>query len=276
MSPLAEAIHSFDAALSLDPQQSAEGRVRYAGTTPAAYQNMIGPFGGVSAALLAQGMKTSARDDLKLVSITTDFMTGMKPGPYELSTVCHRAGRSTEFWAGHIQQDGASSPALRATAIFGERRNTVAWTEGEMPAAPPPEDCAAFKPPRPWAEHIAIRPCLNTDIFNATSTRNALWVRFTEPRPLDDAALVCIADTPTPRVFFIVHDFTVLSTISMTVYLHASEADLAEAGDDWVLIEANAGRGGDGFYDQHARIWSRSGKMLATTQQMVWYKAGAS
>ena len=59
----------------------------------------------------------------------------------------------------------------------------------------------------------------------------------------------------------------------MTVYLHASDADLAEAGSDWVMIEANAGRGGGGFYDQHARIWSRSGKLLATTQQMVWYKA---
>ena len=86
-----------------------------------------------------------------------------------------------------------------------------------MPDAPPPEACEAFVPPRPWAEHIAIRPCLNADIFNATSTRNALWVKFTDARPLDDVALVCLADTPTPRVFFIVHGFTVLSTISMTV-----------------------------------------------------------
>jgi acyl-CoA thioesterase len=265
--------HSFDDALALSVADTADGRVHYSGVTPQAYQNMIGPFGGVSAAMLAQGLKRSARDDLQLVSITTDFMTGMKDGPYALSTIRHRAGRSTEFWAASIQQDGASSPALRATAIFGERRETVEWTEGEMPDAPPPEDCQGFVPPRPWAEHISIRPCLNTDIFNATSTRNALWVKFTEPRPLDDLALVCLADTPTPRVFFVVHEFTVLSTISMTVYLHASETDLAEAGSDWVMLEANAGRGGGGFYDQHARIWSRAGKLLATTQQMVWYKA---
>ena len=265
--------HSFDDALALTVDEAADGRVRYAGVAPQAYQNMIGPFGGVSAALLAQGMTRSARDGLKLVSITTDFMTGMKDGPYSLSTICHRAGRSTEFWAANIQQAGASSPALRATAVFGERRETVEWTEGEMPEAPMPEACEAFVPPRPWAEHIAIRPCLNADIFNATSTRNALWVKFADARPLDDVALVCLADTPTPRVFFVVHGFTVLSTISMTVYLHASDADLAEAGSDWVMIEANAGRGGGGFYDQHARIWSRSGKLLATTQQMVWYKA---
>lgn len=265
--------HSFDDALALTVSEKTDMRARFTGTTPAAYQNMIGPFGGVSAAMLAQGLKQSARDDLDLVSITTDFMTGMKEGPYALSSICHRAGRSTQFWAANIQQEGASSPALRATAIFGERRETVEWTEGEMPDAPPPEDCAGFKPPRPWAEHISIRPCLNTDIFNATTTQNALWVKFTEPRLLDDIGLVCLADTPTPRVFFVVQDFAVLSTISMTVYLHASREDLAEAGADWVMIDANAGRGGGGFYDQHARIWSRAGKLLATTQQIVWYKA---
>jgi len=265
--------HSFDDALDLTVDDTADGRVRYSGVTPQAYQNMIGPFGGVSAALLAQGLKRSARDGLKLVSITTDFMSGMKDGPYSLSTICHRAGRSTEFWAANIQQAEASSPALRASAVFGETRDTIEWTEGEMPEAPPPEDCAPFVPPRPWAEHIAIRPCLNTDIFNAKSTRNALWVNFTQPRPLDDIGLVCLADTPTPRVFFVAHEFTVLSTISMTVYLHASDTDLKDAGSDWILLEANAGRGGNGFYDQHARLWSRSGKLLATTQQMVWYKA---
>ncbi|WP_420433596.1 acyl-CoA thioesterase [Hyphobacterium sp.] len=265
--------HSFDDALALSPEDKDERRARFSGTTPQAYQNMIGPFGGVSAALLAQGMKMSARDDLELVSITTDFMTGLQAGPYSLSSICHRSGRSTQFWAANIQQEGTSSPALRGTAIFGERRRTAEWTEGAMPDAPAPEACDAFKPPRTWAEHISIKPCLNTDIFNASSTRNALWVKFTEPRPLDDVGLVCLADTPTPRVFFVVHDFAVLSTVSMTVYLHASKDDLAEAGPDWIMMDANAGRGGGGFYDQHTRIWSRAGKLLATTQQMVWYKA---
>ena len=34
---------------------------------------------------------------------------------------------------------------------------------------------------------------------------------------------------------------------------------------------ANAFEGG--FYDQQALIWGLEGKPLATTQQMVWYRA---
>ncbi|WP_394692473.1 acyl-CoA thioesterase [Hyphobacterium sp.] len=265
--------HSFDDAIALTELERTGQRGRFSGTVTDAYQNMIGPFGGVSAAMLAEGMAKASRDGLELVSITTDFMTGMTEGPFDLSAICHRAGKSTEFWAASIKQADSASPALRATGVFSQRRETLEWTEGEMPVVPAPDDCTRFVPPRGWGERIDIRPATNTDIFNTDSTANTLWAKFAEPRALDPAGLVCLADTPTPRIFFVAKSFVPLSTISLTVYLHASADDYAEAGDDFVLLDVNAARGGGGFYDQHARIWSRSGKLLATTQQMVWFKA---
>ena len=268
--------HSFDQAISLNQIERTDQRARYSGAVTDTYQNMIGPFGGVSAALLAEGMSLAARDGTELVSITTDFMTGMTEGPLDLSAICHRAGKSTEFWAASIKQPNGTSPALRATGVFSQRRETLAWTEGQMPDVPPPDDCARFIPPRAWGDRIDIRPATNTEIFNSNSTANTLWAKFAEPRALDPVGLVCLADTPTPRVFFVSKSFVPLSTISLTVYLHASADDYAEVGDDFVLLDVNAARGGGGFYDQHARMWSRSGKLLATTQQMVWFKADNS
>ncbi|WP_421790812.1 acyl-CoA thioesterase [Hyphobacterium sp.] len=270
---MADAPHSFDRAINLTSVDVAPGRARYDGEITADYQNKIGPFGGVGAALLAQGMQQSVGEGPELISITADFLTGMTEDPIEVSAICHRVGKSTEFWAASIKQGDAPSPALRATGVFSKRRDTLEWTEGEMPDAPPPQDCERFQPPRTWGERIEIRPALNTDFFNSDSTRNALWVRFAKDRPLDPIGLVCLADTPTPRVFFTAKRFVPLSTVSMSVYLHASAEDYSNVGADYVFIDAYAGRGGGGFYDQHARIWSRSGKLLATTQQMVWYKA---
>ncbi len=103
-------------------------------------------------------------------------------------------------------------------------------------------------------------------------TDNLSWIRLEPDRPLDPVGLVALADTPTPRLFFVTGKPEMIATVSMTVYLHASPEDYAAVGTDYMLIEAHAARGGRGFYDQHARIWSRDGRLLATTQQIVWYK----
>ncbi|MBP6850306.1 MAG: thioesterase family protein, partial [Rhodoferax sp.] len=59
---------------------------------------------------------------------------------------------------------------------------------------------------------------------------------------------------------------------SMTVYFHADDAMLREVGDGYVLGQARAHAFLGGFHDQSAQLWSLSGKLLATSMQMVYYK----
>jgi acyl-CoA thioesterase len=206
--------------------------------------------------------------------LTTDYCAAIPNGPVRIETQCDRAGRSTHFWTARLCAEGQEGVALKGTAILAKRREgTTQWQEGIMPDAPPPEDCERRDIPRNWAEHIEIRAA-GTQRFAATGRTHSLaWTRFDQERALDMPGLVAFADTPLTRLFLVLRQFTPISTVTKTVYLHATAEDYAEAGEDYLLVEAEGARGGRGFYDQFAKLWTRDGRLLATSQQMVWYKA---
>ncbi len=43
-------------------------------------------------------------------------------------------------------------------------------------------------------------------------------------------------------------------------------------GDDDLLSEAFGTRGADSTSEEHLRLWSRQGALLATSEQMAWYR----
>lgn len=59
----------------------------------------------------------------------------------------------------------------------------------------------------------------------------------------------------------------------MTIYFHADSAELQSVGDDFLLGCARGNRFSNGYFDQSAELWSRSGALLATTHQLVYFKA---
>jgi len=271
-------MHLFDEAIDLKRIREGDDFVVFSGTAHPAFTNMIGPFGGWSAAILAKAMMVSAGEDMELVSITTDFMAGVEEGPIEIETRCDRAGRSTEFWSARLTGNDGQVLGTRATGILSRRRDTISWTEGQCPKVPDPESCERFEVPMAWTKTLEIRNASHQafKLNKPTEDMNSsAWVRIDPPRTLDAAALVALADTPTPRLFLALGRPDVISTVSMTVYIHASKEDFAKTCDDYLLVDTDGARGHRGFYDQHARMWSRDGRLLATTQQIVWYKAAA-
>ena len=58
----------------------------------------------------------------------------------------------------------------------------------------------------------------------------------------------------------------------MSVYFHATPAELEAVGGDFILGEAKGRRFESGFFDQHGALWSRDGVLLATTEQLCWFK----
>jgi acyl-CoA thioesterase len=271
-------MHVFDQAMALEcVEQQAQTRV-FLGHASPAFTNIIGPFGGWSAGILAQAMVKSASEGMELVSITTDFLSGVPEGGVRIETTCDRAGRNTEFWSAKLMGDDGAVLGTRATGVLSRRRETTEWTAQTPPEAPAPEDCPRFEIPLAWTKTLEIRLAKNRPFRIDGSTgdmHSTAWIRINPLRQLDLAALVTLADTPTPRLFFQIDQPDTISTVSMTVYVHATAEDLAAAGDDYLLLETDGARGHRGFYDQHARIWSRDGQMLATTQQIVWYKTAA-
>jgi hypothetical protein len=100
-----------------------------------------------------------------------------------------------------------------------------------------------------------------------------LWVRDKPPRPLDFASLAAIADIFFPRIWRRRATLTPLGTVSMTVYFHCSAVQLAATGTGYLLGQAQAQAFRDGYFDQTAQLWNEAGEMLATSHQIVYYKA---
>ena len=264
--------HLFDQALALTQVKTIDHRAAYEAQVHPAFKNINDPYGGWSAAILARAILDTCDSELELVSLTTDYLSVPSGGRLQIDVDCDRSGRRTEFWRAALTGRADTSPANRAIAILARRRDTLEWTEGSSPDVPPPEDCHTIDLPMAWNRVIEIKPTMDFPMSMDVDTHFSSWVRFTPGRALDSVALVALADTPMPRLFQVIGRQESVATVSMTVYLHATSADYAAVGDDYLLVDTRGARGGRGFYDQHATIWSRDGRLLVTTQQIVWYR----
>jgi acyl-CoA thioesterase len=58
----------------------------------------------------------------------------------------------------------------------------------------------------------------------------------------------------------------------MSIYFLATQEQLSALGDDYILVDAEGTRAEQSTIGSQARLWSRSGQLLATTEQMCWFK----
>ena len=62
-------------------------------------------------------------------------------------------------------------------------------------------------------------------------------------------------------------------TVTLTKYFHGNGETMAAQSTDPLLCIADADVFNDGFADRFAYLWGKDRKLLATSQQIVWYKA---
>lgn len=259
----------FDASLNLTPEDSR----RWAGKVDKRYWNAIGPWGGWTVALLLKAVLAEADHAGTPVALTANLMGGLSEDPILLATRPARQGRSMEFWTSELIQGGTA--AAMAMITLGQRRETQSSQEIAFPLAPAPETLP--KPtPRPGMTFGAMfesRPVTTQQPLQPNaSTETLVWIRDAQAKPLDYPLLAALADVFVPRLFFRTTERRPVSTVSMSVYFHATPGELEEVGDDFILAHCTARRFEAGFFDQAGALWSRSGKLLATTEQLCWFK----
>ncbi|MEO7546906.1 MAG: thioesterase family protein [Ramlibacter sp.] len=263
----------FDAAVALQPQPDGS----FLGHTSPAYANMVGPFGGVTA---AQALNAALLHPQRLgdpISFTVNFAAALADGPFTVTARPARTNRSTQHWVIEMLQQGET--VLTATAFFGLRRDTWGADEQAMPEVPAPSDVArAGGPSRVgWTHRYEMRfleGSIPSDWHGTDqgTSRSRLWVRDDPPRPLDFASLTALADTFFPRVWLRRPVFVPIGTVSMTVYFHADTALLQATGDGYLLGQVQAHAFRKGYFDQTAQLWNEAGQLLVTTHQVVYYK----
>jgi acyl-CoA thioesterase len=265
--------HVFDAAVALQ----AAGDGTWQGRTSAAYGNMIGPFGGVTAAQALNGVLQHPQRLGEPVSFTVNFAAALSEGSFTVKARPARTNRSTQHWIVEMLQ--GQETVLTATAVTAVRRPTWSMAEAVMPQVPRPGDIPA--PDRDgrveWIKRYDMRfadgglpEAWDGEVGESSRTR--LWVRDNPPRPLDIASLTGLSDVFFPRIWRRRATPTPFGTVSMTIYFHADSAQLQATGDGWLLGQAQAQAFRNGFFDQSAQLWNEAGELLVTTHQVVYYK----
>jgi len=262
--------HPFDEAIRLEPADG--GRLN--GHTSKKYWNFVGPFGGITAATALNGILLRADRQGDPLALTVNYMAPIKEGAFAVETTLIRSNRSTQHWAVQIAQEDDAGPALGAIAVFANRRETWALREAEPPHAPPPGDCKPFAPRLQirWPQMYEMRYARGRFGQENPDSVTHAWLRDLPPRPLDYPSLTAICDAFFPRIFLRRPQMAPIATVSLNVYFHVDAAELAGQGADPVLCVAKAQVFNKGYYDQEGQVWGRDGKLLATTQQIAWYK----
>nr|MCU0763987.1 thioesterase family protein [Hydrogenophaga sp.] len=215
------------------------------------------------------------------VALTVNFCAALADGPFTVTARPARTNRSTQHWVIEMLQADASdnlAAVLTATAVTAARRDT--WGQDDI--APPevlsPESVGKpnMSAPVEWVKRYDMRIAegrIPTEWDGAERPSNTtLWMRDEPARPLDFASLTAMADVFFPRVWLRRATRVPAGTVSMTVYFHASAAQLADTGTGWLLGQARGQGFRNGFFDQAAQVWNQAGVLLASTHQVVYYK----
>lgn len=230
-------------------------------------------FGGWTAAILLSAIQETSGTDATPSAITVNFFDPISAGtnlavePRRLS-----AGRAVEHWQATVAAEGDKSVLAYAMVVLTRRRPTIGHTEPKMPDAPDPKILPLRNPPNSVGRRTEIRVVHGLPPFGRMDTSSLHWTRETSGRNVDHVQLTFLADSYAPRSFYWSDGPSPSATITLSVYFHATREEIKAIGDDYVLTEAIGTRGVESTSGQQARLWSRSGTLLVTTEQLAWYR----
>jgi acyl-CoA thioesterase len=215
------------------------------------------------------------------LAVTVNFCAPIEEGPFDLDVRLIKANRSTQHWSVELTQNAKDAAAF-ATAVFAVRRES--WSH--RPARPPqatPFDATRRLPKSTfsmsWVHQFDFRFVAGAPSMdgapNATpaSARSVLWIGDATPRKIDGTSLLAVSDAFFARIFHVRGELVPFGTVSMTTYFHVAMADLDAAGLTHVLAAADAKVFNKSYADQTGELWSPDGQLLATTQQIAYFKA---
>jgi acyl-CoA thioesterase len=265
--------HPFDIATTLN----AVSEGQFNATTSKPYANMAGPFGGVTSAIILRAVLEDERQTGDPVSMTVNFCAALKDGAYTITTRLVRAGKYIQHWAVEVVQNDTTCNT--ASVICGRRFAEFSHQSVVMPDVPAAQDCQTLTGNKPlgWLNCYDFRYVEGLPDFSATVTdlqspKSVMWVRDAPERALDYLSLAALSDSFILRMLHLRPKFVPMGTVSLSTHFLASREEIAEQGDDHLLGISDAMRFQGNFHDQHMRLFGKSGKLMASGSQIVWFK----
>jgi acyl-CoA thioesterase len=234
------------------------------------HESINAMFGGWTAAIALGSVIQSAPRGASPSAMTMNFIRAIAPGE-DVAIETHQLGgsRSIEHWRADIRASSDLSLMASGLVLLTNRKPTDGHAQRSMPRAPDPETLEESHAPGRQGQQTIVRPIFGE--FASGDTSSSHWVRDVSGRRLDHLQLAYLADQYAPRSFYWGPGLRPAATLTMSIYFLATEDEMARAGDDYLLIEANGTRGEQATSGQQAFLWSRQGALLATTEQLSWY-----
>ena len=237
-----------------------------------------GLWGGYAIGLAIKVLEVEPTSQGEALSLTVTYAAALPSGPLEIRTRRLRQGRSIGVWEVEVLQAGSDQVGVHAIVTTALRPKTPPFAFASMPSAPDPESVPVLEIPgmelRYGAAAFERRAVEGYPPAQGGSSRSLAWVR-SRFAPMDKALLGMVTDHSPPRVMYALGSSVQSTTLSLTAYLHATAEEIAEVGEDFVLVECEGRVGNAGASDERSSYWSRSGKLLATSEQLAWYRENA-
>lgn len=229
-------------------------------------------LGGWTAALLLKAVMASPETDGSASVLSVNFIKRVEPGS-ALVLVNRRlgGGQSLTHWQSELSSEQGDLLAL-GTVILTNRRQSDTFCEQVMPAALAPENLSASGPPEPFAANLDMRVILGAKYLNQSTSRSLTWEKEASGSPLDVLQLAMLSDVGPPRIFYYSQAPRPSATATLSVYFHATPDEIAACGDDYVLSDMIGTRGEQSTFGTKKDMWSRGGTLLATSEQMCWFR----
>jgi acyl-coenzyme A thioesterase PaaI-like protein len=233
-----------------------------------------GLWGGYALGLCVRALEAEPDATGEALSMTLTYAVGLPSGDLDVRTRRLRQGGSIGVWEVEIRAQGVEEVGVHGMVTLARRPPTPPFAFASLPQAPPPEDLPTPVHPA-GLEHFGASAFERRTLEGfppkpGGDSRSLAWVR---PRrgAWDKALLAMVTDNSAPRAMYAL-DRVMTTTLSLTVYLHARADELAALGDQFILVECEGRVGGGGASDERSSYWSRDGQLLATSEQLAWYR----
>ncbi len=233
-----------------------------------------GLWGGYALGLCVRALEAEPEASGEVLSMTLTYAAGLPSGELDVRTRRLRQGGSIGVWEVELRPQGVEEVGVHGMITMARRPPTPPFAFAALPAAPSPDEL-------PSPDHLAGPLHFGASAFERRTldgfppapsgdSRSLAWVR---PRNgvWDKALLAMVTDNSAPRAMYAL-DRVMTTTLSLTAYLHATAEEIAALGDDFILIECEGRVGGGGASDERSSYWSRDGRLLATSEQLAWYR----
>lgn len=277
-------LHQFDRETTIRPAADAgepgstDGAVIFDTDVSASWNIGDNPNGGYLAAGALRAMaEVAGRPDP--LSLTMHFLRPGAPGaPGQIRARLVRPGRRVTTVGAELHQEGRQR--LQMIAAFGDLDAEPADADERGAGSPPeltlapvdladPDECVDRRQLEqgidlPILDRLDVRIDPRCAVAGASVRAEvAGWIRFSDGRPVDVAALPLFADAFPPSVFSLLGSIGWVPTLELTVHVRR------RPDPGWVRARFTTEDLSNGLLVENGELWDSSGRLVARARQLA-------